>query len=114
MIPLASVDEFSLRITRADTIIIVTSECSSGYPGVLKNALDYLKDEYRRKPFGIITISSAWSAGIHCLASLRQVIFASWRRSDFCHSSNFPRSRVFLITKVIHAIQNGINGHKAT
>jgi NAD(P)H-dependent FMN reductase len=72
--PPASVDEFSLRIARADAIIIVTPEYNSGYPGVLKNALDYLKDEYRRKPFGIITVSSAWSGGILCLASLRQVI----------------------------------------
>ena len=72
--PPASVNEFSLQITRADSIIIVTPEYNSGYPGVLKNALDYLKDEYRRKPFGIITVSSAWSGGILCLASLRQVI----------------------------------------
>lgn len=72
--PPASVSEFSFRITRADAIIIVTPEYNSGYPGVLKNALDYLKDEYRRKPFGIITVSSAWSGGILCLASLRQVI----------------------------------------
>ena len=41
---------------------------------MLKNALDYLKDEYKRKPFGIITVSSAWSGGVLCLASLRQVI----------------------------------------
>jgi NAD(P)H-dependent FMN reductase len=72
--PPAAVNEFSLRITRADAIIIVTPEYNSGYPGVLKNALDYLKDEYKRKPFGIITVSSAWSGGILCLASLRQVI----------------------------------------
>jgi len=72
--PPASVNDLSLRITRADAIIIVTPEYNSGYPGVLKNALDYLKDEYRRKPFGIITVSSAWSGGILCLASLRQVI----------------------------------------
>jgi len=72
--PPTAVNEFSHRITRADSIIIVTPEYNSGYPGVLKNALDYLKDEYRRKPFGIITVSSAWSGGILCLAALRQVI----------------------------------------
>src|SRR5215469_17952142 len=70
----ANVAELSAKITCADSIVIVTPEYNSGYPGVLKNALDYLKPEYRRKPFGIITVSSAWSGGILCLTSLRQVI----------------------------------------
>jgi NAD(P)H-dependent FMN reductase len=72
--PPASIKELSVRMARADSIVIVTPEYNSGYPGVLKNALDYLKDEYKRKPFGIITVSSAWSGGMLCLASLRQVI----------------------------------------
>lgn len=66
--------EFSAHISRADAIVIVTPEYNSGYPGVLKNALDYLKDEYKRKPFGIVTVSSAWSGGVLCLTALRQVI----------------------------------------
>lgn len=69
-----AVREFSEDISRADAIVIVTPEYNSGYPGVLKNALDYLKDEYRRKPFGIVTVSAAWSGGMLCLAALRQVI----------------------------------------
>src|SRR2546423_7708238 len=72
--PPSRVNDFSAQIDRADSIVIVTPEYNSGYPGVLKNALDYLKEEYRRKPFGIITVSAAWSGGILCLASLRQVI----------------------------------------
>jgi len=72
--PPLQVNDFSNKINRADAIVIVTPEYNSGYPGVLKNALDYLKEEYRRKPFGIITVSSAWSGGILCLAALRQVI----------------------------------------
>ena len=72
--PPSRVSDFSAQIDRADSIVIVTPEYNSGYPGVLKNALDDLKDEYRRKPFGIITVSAAWSGGILCLASLRQVI----------------------------------------
>jgi NAD(P)H-dependent FMN reductase len=72
--PPLQIREFSNKIGRADALVIVTPEYNSGYPGVLKNALDYLKDEYRRKPFGIITVSSAWSGGILCLAALRQVV----------------------------------------
>jgi len=67
---------FSETIKQADAIVIVTPEYSGGYPGVLKNALDYLKDEYRRKPFGIITVSAVETGGILCLAALRQVVLA--------------------------------------
>jgi NAD(P)H-dependent FMN reductase len=70
----ASMKEFSMKVQSADSIVIVTPEYNSGYPGVLKNALDCLKEEYKRKAFGIITVSSAWSGGVLCLAALRQVI----------------------------------------
>ncbi|HEY5028739.1 MAG TPA: NADPH-dependent FMN reductase [Candidatus Angelobacter sp.] len=70
----ASVVEFSARIDQADSIVIVTPEYSGGYPGVLKNALDYLKPEYKRKPFGIVTVSAVETGGILCLNALRQVV----------------------------------------
>ena len=66
--------EFSAKIKRAHSILIVTPEYSGGYPGVLKNALDYIKPECSRKPFGIITVSAATTGGVLCLGSLRQVI----------------------------------------
>jgi len=74
--PPASVSAFSDTIKQSDAVVIVTPEYSGGYPGVLKNALDYLKDEYRRKPFGIITVSAVDTGGILCLASLRQVVLS--------------------------------------
>src|SRR5947209_14028204 len=89
--PPVPVNDFSNKINRADAIVIVTPEYNSGYPGVLKNALDYLKEEYRRKPFGIITASAAWSAGILCLASLRQVIM---------HLCGVPSPATLQISKV--------------
>jgi NAD(P)H-dependent FMN reductase len=66
--------EFSNKIGRAESILIVTPEYSGGYPGVLKNALDYLRPECKWKPFGIITVSAAMTGGILCLNALRQVI----------------------------------------
>jgi NAD(P)H-dependent FMN reductase len=70
----ASVLKFSVGIEQADSIVIVSPEYSGGYPGVLKNALDYLKSEYRRKPVGIITVSAVETGGILCLNALRQVV----------------------------------------
>jgi NAD(P)H-dependent FMN reductase len=66
--------EFSAKIARATSILIVTPEYSGGYPGVLKNALDYLRPEYKRKPFGIVTVSVVATGGILCLSSLRQIV----------------------------------------
>jgi NAD(P)H-dependent FMN reductase len=72
--PPPGVTLFSSKINQADSIVIVTPEYNGGYPGVLKNALEYLKDEYRRKPFGIVTVSAVETGGILCLTSLRQVV----------------------------------------
>ncbi len=65
--------EFSEKIARADSIVIITPEYNNGYPGVLKNALDYLLPEYKRKPFGIVTVSAGGFGGLNCLAQLRLV-----------------------------------------
>lgn len=68
--------ELSAKISRADSVLIVTPEYSGGYPGVLKNALDYLKPEFKRKSVGIITVSAIETGGILCLNALRQVILS--------------------------------------
>src|SRR4028118_1867699 len=39
--------EFGEKIARSDALVIVSPEYNNGYPGVLKNALDYLLPEYR-------------------------------------------------------------------
>ena len=65
--------EYAEKIERADALIIVTPEYNNGYPGVLKNALDYLLPEYERKPVGIVTVSAGGYGGMTCLAQLRLV-----------------------------------------
>jgi NAD(P)H-dependent FMN reductase len=69
--------EFSATIAGADALMIVTPEYKNGYPGSLKNALDYLvAGILRRKPVAICTVSSGGFGGISCLAQLRLVILA--------------------------------------
>lgn len=65
--------EFADKVARAAALVIVTPEYNNGYPGVLKNALDYLLPEYRRKPIGIVTVSAGGFGGLNCLAQLRLV-----------------------------------------
>lgn len=74
--PPAGLTEFSERIAEADALVIVTPEYNSGYPGVLKNALDYLLPEYRRKPVGIVTVSAGPWGGMSALRQLRQVVLS--------------------------------------
>jgi len=71
--PPPKLKEYGDKIGRAHSLIIVTPEYNNGYPGVLKNALDYLLPEYERKPIGIVTVSAGGYGGITCLAQLRLV-----------------------------------------
>ncbi|HEY5913570.1 MAG TPA: NADPH-dependent FMN reductase [Verrucomicrobiae bacterium] len=71
--PPPRLQEYADKIARADALIIVTPEYNNGYPGVLKNAIDYLLPEYERKPIGIVTVSAGGFGGITCLAQLRLV-----------------------------------------
>src|SRR5271166_737246 len=95
--PPDSVVRFSSKIEEADSIVIVTPEYNGGYPGVLKNALDYLKNEYRRKPFGIITVSTADTGGILCLVALRQMVI---------HLGGVPIPAALLVSRVQEAVDS--------
>lgn len=72
--PPPSVVSFGETVSRADALLIVTPEYNGGYPGVLKNAIDYLFPEYRRKAVGIVTVSSGAFGGLRVLEQLRDVI----------------------------------------
>jgi len=68
---------FSDKLERADGLLMVSPEYKGGVPGVLKNALDYLKPGvFRRKPVGICTVSSGGFGGLNCLMQLRLTILA--------------------------------------
>ncbi|MDO5644667.1 MAG: NAD(P)H-dependent oxidoreductase [Dermabacter sp.] len=50
---------WAATVAAADVIVWATSEYNAGYPAPLKNAIDYLYNEWTGKPLGII----AWGAG---------------------------------------------------
>jgi NAD(P)H-dependent FMN reductase len=66
-------EEWSARVARADAFAIVTPEYNSGYPAVLKNALDYLHAEWRDKPVGFVSYGGV-SAGTRAVQQLKQVV----------------------------------------
>ncbi len=66
---------WSQRIAAADAIIIVTSEYNYGYPAPLKNALDYLYNEWNYKPVAFVSYGGV-AAGTRAVQALKQVVTA--------------------------------------
>ena len=87
----AGVVEFAGKIARAEALVIVSPEYNNGYPGVLKNALDYFGPEYKRKPIGIVTVSGGGFGGLHALSQLRLVTLGM---DAFPVPASLPFSRV--------------------
>jgi NAD(P)H-dependent FMN reductase len=52
--PTEEVARFGRTIDRADGFLVLTGEYNHGYPAVLKNALDWLFVEWRRKPIAFV------------------------------------------------------------
>jgi NAD(P)H-dependent FMN reductase len=59
----AAVEKLGVQLEEADAILVVTPKYNGGYPGVLKNALDYFYDEFTKKPVGIVSVSSGRMGG---------------------------------------------------
>lgn len=58
-------------IDRADAFVIVAAEYNHGYPGILKNAIDYLYREWNRKPVAFVGYGNA--GGARSIEQLRAV-----------------------------------------
>lgn len=61
--PAANVLDFTEKIKKADGVLVVTPEYNGGYPASLKNVIDLLYPEWKRKPVGIATVSSGSFGG---------------------------------------------------
>jgi azobenzene reductase len=68
------VAELGAKIEAADAMIIVSPEYNHGYPGVLKNALDYFYAQYKRTPVALVTVSSGGHGGVNAWAQLVTVL----------------------------------------
>ena len=59
----------------ADAFVFVTPEYNHGYPASLKNAIDYLNQEWRYKPVGFVSYGGV-AAGTRSVEQLQQVVTA--------------------------------------
>lgn len=97
--------EFAAKVKDADGVIIVTPEYNGGYPASLKNVVDLLYDEWRRKPIAICTNSGGPFGGAQVLTSLQ---FSLWKIGGWTVPAMFP------VPKVQEAFdENGVPSDKA-
>ena len=60
------------KIGELDAFLVITPEYNHGYPSVLKNAIDYPKQEWVKKPISYIGYGGA-AGGSRAIEQLRQV-----------------------------------------
>lgn len=78
-------------IKNSDGIIVVTPEYNGGYPASLKNVIDLLYAEWKRKPIGIATVSAGAFAGSQAITSLQ---FSLWKIGALVVPAMFPVATV--------------------
>ncbi|MDQ6756702.1 MAG: NAD(P)H-dependent oxidoreductase [Bacteroidota bacterium] len=66
---------WSATIASADAFIFVTPEYNYGYPASLKNALDFLYNEWNYKPVAFVSYGGI-AAGTRSMQALKQVVTA--------------------------------------
>jgi NAD(P)H-dependent FMN reductase len=89
--PSAATLEFAEKIKAADGVLIVTPEYNGGYPASLKNVLDLLYEEWRRKPVAIATVSAGAFGGAQVITSLQ---FSLWKMQAWTVPAMFPVPKV--------------------
>jgi NAD(P)H-dependent FMN reductase len=67
--------EWSRRVEALDAVVLVTPEYNRSFPAPLKNALDFLYEEWRRKPVGLVGYGMG-STGSRAVAALLPVVTA--------------------------------------
>jgi NAD(P)H-dependent FMN reductase len=85
---------WSAIVEGADAIVMVTSEYNYGYPAALKNAIDYLNNEWRYKPVGFVSYGGV-AAGTRAVQQLKQVVSAL-SMMPIAPSVNIPFVQQFL------------------
>jgi NAD(P)H-dependent FMN reductase len=67
--------QWSTLVEEADAFVFVTAEYNHGYPAALKNAIDYLHNEWHYKPLGFVSYGGV-AAGTRAVQQLKQVVAA--------------------------------------
>jgi len=89
--PPPEVLDFSGKVKAANGVIIVTPEYNGGYPASLKNTIDLLYDEWRRKPIALAGASDGPFGGSQVVTSLE---FILWKIGALMVPARFHAAKV--------------------
>jgi len=89
--PSAKTLEFAEKIKTADGIVLVAPEYNGGYPASLKNVVDVLYEEWKRKPIAISPVSAGPFAGMNMITGLQYVL---WKIGALTVPALFPVAMV--------------------
>jgi NAD(P)H-dependent FMN reductase len=67
--------DWSATVDGSDAFVFVTPEYNFGYPATLKNAIDFLHNEWNYKPLGFVSYGGV-AAGTRSVQQLKQVVTA--------------------------------------
>ncbi|MBX2965712.1 MAG: NAD(P)H-dependent oxidoreductase [Cyclobacteriaceae bacterium] len=89
--PSAEAIDFAEKIKKADGVIIVTPEYNGGYPASLKNVIDLLSEEWRKKPVAISTVSTGVFGGVGAIIPLQYTL---WKIQTITATAMFPVPKI--------------------
>ncbi len=74
--PAPALFAFAERIRKADGVIIVTPEYNGGMPASLKNVIDLLTEDWKKKPVALVPVSGGAFGGSQVTT---QLLFNLWK-----------------------------------
>jgi NAD(P)H-dependent FMN reductase len=86
--------DWSHTVERSDAFVFVTPEYNFGYSAALKNAIDYLAQEWADKPVGFLSYGGV-AAGTRAVQQLKQVV-TSLKMIPVAESVNIPFFKQFI------------------
>jgi NAD(P)H-dependent FMN reductase len=70
----SSVQELQATIAGADAVVVLTPEYNHSFTSAVKNAIDYLRTELRRKPVAVCGLSGGGLGGARAVEQLKLVL----------------------------------------
>jgi len=86
--------DWSAKVTEAEAFVFVMPEYNYGYNAELKNAIDYLYQEWRYKPVGLVSYGGV-AAGTRAAQMIKQVVTAL-KMAPVVEAVSLPFVRQFL------------------
>jgi NAD(P)H-dependent FMN reductase len=83
--------EFAEKVKKSDGVIIISPEYNGSFPASLKNVIDLLNDEWKRKPVAFATVSGGSFGGMNMIPSLQ---FTLWKMQAWTVPAIYPVPKI--------------------